>query len=152
MKGQKTLWARRKTIHFETKEVSAARTLYTSRLPDIQVDIKKRAPMFFLVDFVFPFTDAPEDIRKKDSIICPKPTKPDNDNSVKLFQDVVAKKYGFQDHQISILLVGKYWGDCPGVALRFGELDGMDSVSEVYADIYANAIWFLSEWKEQIEN
>lgn len=53
----------------------------------------------------------------------PKTTKPDLDNAVKLLADVTAEVLGFQDQQISHLVVKKYWSDVPYITIKVGGLN-----------------------------
>lgn len=51
-----------------------------------------------------------------------KTTKPDNDNAVKLLQDVLAEELGFHDAQIATLNVAKFWGEKAGVCIEIEEV------------------------------
>lgn len=50
-------------------------------------------------------------------------SKPDCDNVIKLFQDIlVAMRFIENDQSVSVLSVAKYWGGNPGINVRIREL------------------------------
>lgn len=115
-------------IHFyEKKEVIAMRNEYTTcikrymRVNGIEPP-KFKGSVKLKVVFCYKTTE-----RKKWGHL--KSTKPDNDNAVKLLQDVLADLEFFEtgDQQIADLRVAKFWGEKATVCIE---------IEEVASDIY----------------
>ena len=107
--------------HYEKPEVARARAFYEyhirKALKELNLQPEKlKGPCYLTVNFFF---------KKKTSSVTPKPTKPDCDNLVKLFQDVLADVGFFEvgDQQITSLHVNKYWFPSNKIAVFIGELE-----------------------------
>lgn len=115
-------------IHFyEKKEVIAMRNEYAARIKrHMRVNSieppRYKGSVALKVIFCYKTSE-----RKKWG--CLKSTKPDNDNAVKLLQDVLADLEFFStgDQQIADLRVAKFWGEKATVCIE---------VEEVASDIY----------------
>lgn len=142
-KGQKHIGY--KVIHFEKKEVKAARKLYEDMIKSICIPeiMGTDDPVMLEVVFCWPWRagDADESVPVR-----LKSTKPDYDNATKLFQDVLFKHIAVEDSRIALAIVAKYWGHYPGIGVRITKISDLTAMAEALALTANNPIWFVELW------
>lgn len=116
-KGAAVTKAGKVRFYTKTKLKNEAKRLQAILLP-IRPSVPMEGPLEFAVAFIYPWLKSQSKERKLYSRYMID-TRPDCSNVVKLIEDVMTEM-GFwnDDSQISMLVVFKYRGDEPGIAVR----------------------------------
>ena len=112
-----------KPIFFESKEMKEAKR-YLGLLMNQHVPAQPiPGPLAIAVEVDWPFRK--EDLRRRDSNRIPHVGKPDCDNWVKGFLDLLVD-LGFllKDHEVSELSIKKYRSNAPGISVVIERIEG----------------------------
>ena len=107
--------------HFTKKKVKTQRAIYIQKITEALEDLEREAPnyegpVFLNVMFYYSIKD-----KKRWGYW--KTSKPDNDNAVKLLQDVLCELNFFKDDsQVADLHVKKKLSEHPGILIDIGRL------------------------------
>jgi len=104
-------------------ELTAAKDTYEALLCQHQIGTPYEGFLSVVIEVTWPWRkDTPKYKRVLGRVRCN--TKPDADDFAKtLIDSLVRMRFIYEDSQVSELVVRKFWGDVPGVAIEIRHLD-----------------------------
>lgn len=113
-KGERILCG--KIHHYEKPEVTAVREKYKAHLAKFVPDEPFEGPVQLFTQWLYPVTGNHKDGEYKI-------TKPDTDNALKLFKDVMTElKFWHDDAQVASEITEKFYAKIPGIFVKMEEL------------------------------